>query len=1115
VLVAVPLALGLGRVSFDAEVLNLLPHDLPVVEALRLQQRHFPAWRELIITVRARAAEEADAAAPLLAEALRSESGLTASVVWQPPWLEHPDHGAEMLACLWLNQPPEQFARLASRCSPSNLPATLATRLERLRASLSPVDLAMGSQDPCGLTELPDVNPAPSALPGQGENWFASPDGAFRVLYVQPPGELRGYKACAAWLAQVQGIIERTRRSPEWPAETAVACTGGPAFVTEVATGMEKDLRRSVLGTLVIIGVLFWWAHRRWRPLLGLLALLALIFAGTMAAGGLVFGTLNLLSFGFAAVLLGLSVDYAMVLYQEARAAPEKPAAELRRQMAPGVLWSAATTAGAFAMLNFGALPGLAQMGTLVALGIGLAAVVMLAGFLRLAGRGAARLDGRLTASGRGEHSKSRRAFGRCSGPFAARWGSVLLVAAAAAFVMWRPPSVDHSASALEPTHSPAYAALEEIKSRLGQMVEPVSLLVTGRDEGEVARRLANLEPVLRQAVARGQLTDFTLPTALWPQPDRQQTNRALAGRLAAQQADLRAAVLAAGFTTNALGLTEAVLGVWREAAADSRPRWPTNDSSRWLLDKVAARTADGWLALGLIRSATNASALRLTDLRAGLEIPGVWLAGWPLLGEGLLRRVEARLPWLVAGTLALVTLCLWLAFGRWAEVFLSFGSLGLSLLVLLAVMSLAGWSWNLLNLTALPLLFGTGVDYTIHVQLALRRHGGDAAAMRGITGRALLLCAGTTAAGFGSLAWAGNAGLASLGRVCAVGVAAVWLVSLLVLPVWWRWLRRDCSRAGGATKDSSISPARPPARLRQPSLSYRAEVWRLGLWAARVLPSRLCHRAGEMTAGAYRRLRPQRHEIVVQNLLPVCGGDRAAAERTARALFRQFAVKLVDLWRVEAGLPLEAWAFALTGWDTFAAALTRGRGALLLTPHLGNWEIGGPLLARRGVKLVAITQPEPGGLTALRQTARARWGVETVVIGQDTFAFVEVIKRLQEGAVVALLLDRPPPATAVTVELFGRPFLASVAAAELARASGCALFGVHVVRSAAGYQAHLMPEFAYDRAALGDREARRQLTQQILRAFEPAIRQHLDQWYHFVPLWPEAGTASTAGSRA
>jgi lauroyl/myristoyl acyltransferase len=103
------------------------------------------------------------------------------------------------------------------------------------------------------------------------------------------------------------------------------------------------------------------------------------------------------------------------------------------------------------------------------------------------------------------------------------------------------------------------------------------------------------------------------------------------------------------------------------------------------------------------------------------------------------------------------------------------------------------------------------------------------------------------------------------------------------------------------------------------------------------------------------------------------------------------------------------------------------------------------------------------------------------------------------------LLVDRPPAATAITVELFGRPFAASIAAAELARASGCVLLPVYLPRANRAYSAHVLPAIPYDRASLRDRAARQQLTQQIMTAFEPVIREHLDQWYHFVPIWPRS----------
>ncbi len=277
-----------------------------------------------------------------------------------------------------------------------------------------------------------------------------------------------------------------------------------------------------------------------------------------------------------------------------------------------------------------------------------------------------------------------------------------------------------------------------------------------------------------------------------------------------------------------------------------------------------------------------------------------------------------------------------------------------------------------------------------------------------------------------------------------------------------------------------------------------------MGVSLARALPRGLAVTLARGLSRAYVALCSRRREVVVQNLLPPLDGDVAAARRVMKSLYRNFARKVVDLWRYEAGKPIAGMFREWTGWEHFVAARSTGRGILLLTPHLGNWEFGAPLLAERGVNLVVITLEEPQShLTELRQAARARWGIETIVIGGDPFAFVEVIRRLESGAVVALLIDRPPAASSVSIELFGRKFDASIAAAELARACGCVLLPVFLPLCNRGYAAHVLAEIPYDRAKLRSREARRHLTQQIVRAFEPVIRQHLDQWYHFVPIWP------------
>jgi lauroyl/myristoyl acyltransferase len=288
------------------------------------------------------------------------------------------------------------------------------------------------------------------------------------------------------------------------------------------------------------------------------------------------------------------------------------------------------------------------------------------------------------------------------------------------------------------------------------------------------------------------------------------------------------------------------------------------------------------------------------------------------------------------------------------------------------------------------------------------------------------------------------------------------------------------------------------------PSSFYRVGLWRLGLAIVRILPAWLVKGFCVSVAELHYRIGRQRREVVVQNLLPALSGNRPEAEKTARRLYRNFASKLVDLWRVEGGVPVRDWLTDPAGLEIIRVARQRGHGILFITLHLGNWEHGGLLLAEVGIQLTVLTLAEPDDeLTKLRMASRERWRIQTLIIGQDSFAFLEVIKRLQAGEALAISLDRPPTRSGVSVELFGQPFDASVGAAELARASGCALIGVTIVRRRAGFAVKVLPEFTYDRKALGNREARRELTQQILRAFEPQIREDMDQWYQFVPIWP------------
>jgi predicted exporter/lauroyl/myristoyl acyltransferase len=1080
----VPVVAGLARLRFDAEVLDLLPANVSAVEGLKIYQRHFAAARELIVTVKATDREAAEQAARSVAENLRRATNLVAVATWQPPWLEHPEQTAELVAYLWLNQPPDKFAGLAAQLAETNLANLLGATRDQLATTLSPSDIAQLSYDPFGLTRLPESVAGTVSGFGQGRELFASGDGKFRIIFVKARGELSGYRECTAWFNAVKQSVAGALPGAN---DLTIGYTGRPAFVAEISGSMKHDITLSVGGTAVIIAILFWLSHRRFKPILWLLTLLALILAATLALGGLVFGAINVVSMGFAAILLGLAVDYAVVHYQEALAYPRLSIPEVRRAIAPSIVWAAVTTISAFLVLNFGGLPGLAQLGSLVAIGVAISAVVMVFAFLPPLFPGRMR-PGPVAA--KPEIFAAAPSDPRGEKPvFAA---TAILILACVAILFSGLPGMDTSANALQPRDSQAYATLDAIKTNLGQKREPLWLVISGRDESDVAKKLDFAAPALDAAVSNQTLSGYTLPNALWPRPEFQAANRENARSLAAEGGALRAAALANGFSEDALGLAKGILETWRRAAATTNTFWPANPLCSWILEKLAAREPQDFFAAGYLFPSTNATSFARLETQLSRE--GVRLSGWELLGGTVLAAVQKNLWKLLLPMAGLILLSLWLAFRRLTELFFSLGILGLSGLCLLATMKVLGWQWNLLNLMALPLILGTGVDYSIFMQLALRRCRGNPELAHRSVGRALLLCGGTAVAGFGSLGLSSNAGMSSLGQVCAVGIAGNMLISVFLLPVWWRAF---CSATDDEGRPGGPGPAAP-------SSLYSAGVWRAGLGLTRAAPERVCVALANISAAIYWRIAPRRREIVTRNLLPVLG-DRKLAAAAARELFKEFSLKLADLLRYESGAAFERGQGDWKGWENFTAARARGKGVLLVTPHLGNWELGGEFLVQRGCDLLVLTQPEPDPrLTELRQLSRARRGVGTLVVGRDAFAFVEIIKRLQAGATVALLVDRPAPATAVTVNLFGKPFPASIGAAELARASGCAVVPAYIVRQRLDYLARLLPEIAYDRAAIGNRAGRVQLTQEILRAFEPAIRQHITQWFHFVPVWPE-----------
>ncbi len=115
---------------------------------------------------------------------------------------------------------------------------------------------------------------------------------------------------------------------------------------------------------------------------------------------------------------------------------------------------------------------------------------------------------------------------------------------------------------------------------------------------------------------------------------------------------------------------------------------------------------------------------------------------------------------------------------------------LALSGMILAAATVVFDIPFNFANVIALPLLLGVGVDSGIHVVHRLRQREHHRPFLGTSTARAVILSSLTTMAGFGSLAFSHHAGTASMGQLLTIGMVAVLVTTLIVVPALFRILR-------------------------------------------------------------------------------------------------------------------------------------------------------------------------------------------------------------------------------------------------------------------------------------------------------------------------------------
>jgi uncharacterized protein len=766
--------LGLTRLRFDTDILSMMPGGLPEVRGLKAYQEAFSKDGELVAMIEGGEADEG--ALPEAAERLGRllvERGLVADARWKPRWDQEPEAMAEVLAYLWLNGDADETRALVSNLSPERATARFRDALDRVATSLEGMDMVMEAHDPFGFLAHQAVRGLMDGNAGGGEA-FESEDGRTHLLFLDAPRDVSGYAAAHEWIGDLRRAVD------EWKAGEGrglcVRFTGEPAFASDIGTAMQEDLGGSIGITLGLIGILFWWMQRRLSLLLGLTGMLVLIFGVALGVAGWVYGELSIIALSSMEILIGLSVDYGLVICQEAKVARHDGRA-LRKACVPPVFFGALTTAVVFLSLNLGGLPGTAQLGSIVAVGLLAAAVLMLLVYLPYVVKFG--VD-RAPASGSGKVLPGRNlSLALTAG----------LCLAALVVLFWRGlPRAEFDAKIMHPRDSEAMDTFERMGKAFPVRGEgALGVVIEARDDAEMTDRIREAERRLAAAKEAGLVAAAQVPSAWWPDGGRQATNRPLLAALAERRKELLDEADRAGFASEGLALGRGVLEAMERLVLNKGVVFPDSPASREIMRLFLKRhgTGGGYLA----GSVTPADGMMPADkdhaaFRA-MTGDGIWLSGWDLFRPAVAGLVRDDLPKMLIPMMLLLVGMMAVIFRRAADVGLALGAMLLSTLLLLAVMSAAGLKWNFVNLMATPLLLGTGIDYAIHVTLSLRRTGGDFRELWQGTGKALLFCGASNVIGFGSLISSSSDALVSLGVVAVIGILLCMAVSIFLLPGW------------------------------------------------------------------------------------------------------------------------------------------------------------------------------------------------------------------------------------------------------------------------------------------------------------------------------------------
>ena len=216
--------------------------------------------------------------------------------------------------------------------------------------------------------------------------------------------------------------------------------------------------------------------------------------------------------------------------------------------------------------------------------------------------------------------------------------------------------------------------------------------------------------------------------------------------------------------------------------------------------------------------------------------------------------------------------------------------------------------------------------------------------------------------------------------------------------------------------------------------------------------------------------------------------------KKIARRTYTNFAQVGVEIFR----FPLMDKAYGdeyidIPHFERIPHALKKGKGAILLTAHFGNWELQAIASALRGFPMKVLAREQKHSrLNDLLVEFRSAQGNETIGKGM---ALREIVKALRDNNIVGMVSDQSGGSDGMYLDFFGRRTTTPPGAISIALRTGCVVLPCFIIRKPKGRHCVDVNE-PLTIPHTGNQESDiKEGLHNYLRLLEEYIRQYPDQW--------------------